>query len=536
MNRTITLIYFALLINVSFAQNGDTLDANSIRAFVNPNGLLFNQNNVAGFEVPKTVPLDSSIATNTIFSHTLWISATDSAGQLYSSAAQDAQTDFSYGPISNSYTSAAYQNKYNRVWKISRTMVQDHLANRHSPGYVIPEVIKNWPGNDLSSGTRRYLAPFIDVDADATYDPETGDYPCFRGDNCIYIIFNDEANGQAFTGGSPMQLEIHAMVYTVNDTVGALNETVFVGYSVRNFSQHNYSDMYFGAKTDFDLGCATDDYIGCDTVSNLYYAYNGDPIDDVLCSSNGYGSNLPIQGCAFLNRPMNHFMHYQNNTSVMGNPNSDLDFSNYLQGKWRDNTNLTFGGTGYGGINTTNFMHPSDPNLMGGWSECAMANMQHNVKGVGSTRIGAFNKQTAYNVDLAFVFDDGYAFCDPITNYTTKLNTVKAYFNGRGFSDTTLFIDCSIVTHIDEIENQQINFNIYPNPTTKAISVDYKSSSGEVAVQIFDLKGNELLGNTLKNLDELENGIGVDGLASGAYLLRIIDYGKVGVRKFVVHK
>jgi len=53
-------------------------------------------------------------------------------------------------------------------------------------------------------------------------------------------------------------------------------------------------------------------------------------------------------------------------------PNQDFEYYNYIQGRWRDGTPATFGGTGFNAMSqdTVRYMFPDDPNVSGGWSMC----------------------------------------------------------------------------------------------------------------------------------------------------------------------
>jgi len=64
---------------------------------------------------------------------------------------------------------------------------------------------------------------------------------------------------------------------------------------------------------------------------------------------------------------MAKFVYYNNDRSPQGNPDGGAEAYNYLKGIWRDNTPMTFGGTGYGGDTPTDFMFPGDPPEY--WSE-----------------------------------------------------------------------------------------------------------------------------------------------------------------------
>src|SRR5205085_6708091 len=59
---------------------------------------------------------------------------------------------------------------------------------------------------------------------------------------------------------------------------------------------------------------------------------------------------------------MSKFVYYNNDFTNIGNPSSAQHYYNYLDGKWKDNSPLVYGGTGYqtAGAPQCNFMFPGD--------------------------------------------------------------------------------------------------------------------------------------------------------------------------------
>ncbi|TAE46270.1 MAG: hypothetical protein EAZ89_20410, partial [Bacteroidetes bacterium] len=142
-----------------------------------------------------------------------------------------------------------------------------------------------------------------------------------------------------------------------------------------------------------------DDYVGCDTLRGLGYAYNADNDDD---GPTGYGANPPSVGVDFFQGPladpndgidndkdgltdepnetisMAKFVYYNNDFSLVGNPEVAQHFYGYLTGFWKDGTpivdNFSNGGdgTGYGASSPgpgTNYMFPGNPCEGIGWTE-----------------------------------------------------------------------------------------------------------------------------------------------------------------------
>ena len=66
-----------------------------------------------------------------------------------------------------------------------------------------------------------------------------------------------------------------------------------------NKSLNTITEMYLTYWADDDLGNAGDDYVGCDTLLNLGYTYNGDNDDET-----GYGTPPPAVGHLIVQPPI----------------------------------------------------------------------------------------------------------------------------------------------------------------------------------------------------------------------------------------
>ncbi|MGL5892510.1 MAG: hypothetical protein ACRC3B_21640, partial [Bacteroidia bacterium] len=381
MRKKLLLSFAAagLFSSAVIAQNANsTLNINQVFADVNSNGDLFWDYMNAGFEVP------AGSGTHTIFADALWIGGFDAGGQLHLGAQTYRQTgnDFFGGPVSSPSTyNSAFDMQWARLWKISRSDINSFLlwyANPSQfPNYTVPQSILSWPGNgDTTLGQAAQLAPYVDLNQNGIYEPSLGEYPCMKGDQMIFGIFNDDRNIHTETGGQKLGVEVHMTVYGFAAPAGTWeSRAVFVNYKLYNRSQQAYSDVYVGRWTDFDIGDYSDDYVGCDVQRGMYYGYNGDA-NDGASSTPGpgtYGANPPAQGVMVLRGPeadaadaidndldgitdesgeycrMNRFMTYNNDFTVTGNPSTDTNFYSYLSSAWLDASPVTYGGNGYGG-------------------------------------------------------------------------------------------------------------------------------------------------------------------------------------------
>jgi hypothetical protein len=394
------------------------LDINNVRTTIMTGGDMWWDLTTAKYEIPKDGNAHS------IFSGALWIGGLDAGGQLKVAGMTYRQTgnDFWPGPLDTTNISIEGSTcvAYDRHWKITRKQVEDFVAYNEDPttvpGYSVPLVIQNWPGNgDASLGQGRYLAPFVDVDGDGIYNWSAGDFPAYDlkgtlgcskfqlfGDQCLWWVFNDKGNVHSETGAASIGLEIHAQAFAFS-TNDEINNMTFYSYKIINRATISLNDTYFGQWTDADLGAFDDDYVGCDVARGLGYTYNGDADDGTspVPSVGTYGANPPAIGMDFFEGPladpgdgidndrdgatdeigeqiiMSKFVYYNNDFSIIGNPENATHFYNYLSGFWKDGSPFTYGGNAYGGSTPCDYMFPgnTDPDFVTPWDEATVGNV-----------------------------------------------------------------------------------------------------------------------------------------------------------------
>ena len=351
---------------------------------------------------------------STIFQHTLWFGGLDTADSLHLAGFRFGQvgTDYWAGPLTTTDGSTSLMGmlRYYHVWNLTRAEIEAFVAHHGEPNYVTPDDILTWPAHGEGDFAAN-LAPFVDVDGDGHYNPEAGDYPAIKGDQCLFFIFNDSYAAHTESSGGQLGLEVHAMVYAYdNPKDEALYNTVFVNYKFFNRSANNYHDVYIGLWNDWDIGYMMDDYVGCDVRRGACYAYNAYPVDG-QGDPEAYGDNPPVQVMTILAGPymdadgrdnpayngdcgalfnsaypadkyayngfgfgngiadderigMTRFLYHNNNSGVNGDPYMAEDYYNYLRGIWKNNTPMLYGGNGLSSGNVVGpecrFMFPGD--------------------------------------------------------------------------------------------------------------------------------------------------------------------------------
>ena len=363
------------------------LDVNNVRTTIlNGGDMWWNLSN-ARYEIPKIQT--GQVSKHSLFSGALWIGGVSNGNlKLAAQTYRQNGNDFYPGPLANG-TAAVSEDKckaYDKIWRVTLREVQDLVATTDVNSYEIPEDISSWPGNgDLAIGESARLAPYYDKNNDSKYDPLDGDYPTLNNgkeeiknipDMMLYMIYNDKGNIHSETQGVPIGIELHtqAFAYSTNDEI---NNMTFYRTTIYNRSSETVDSTVFGQWVDADLGNYSDDYVECDVARNLGICYNGDDNDEGIL---GYGLNPPSVGVTFFEGPrrpdsseigLTKFVYYNNDFSLTGNPSRPEHFWGYLNGRWKDGANITYGGNGRGGTDTASFMFPgnTDPAGRPTWNE-----------------------------------------------------------------------------------------------------------------------------------------------------------------------
>ncbi|NJD21859.1 MAG: hypothetical protein FIA82_04205 [Melioribacter sp.] len=172
------------------------------------------------------------------------------------------------------------------------TEVKDEGKERQT---IFTQYEKDWNEWPASSG-----APFKDVNGNGIYESSIDIPGVPNADQTIWFVTNDLDSIQTkkLFGATTMGIEMQTTVWAYKN-VDPLNNMIFKRYIVINKSKTRFEDMYFGIWSDPDLGGdAGDDLVGCDTLLNLDFCYNGDDSDP------SYGTYIPSVGFCLLQGPV----------------------------------------------------------------------------------------------------------------------------------------------------------------------------------------------------------------------------------------
>ncbi|MEN8928432.1 MAG: T9SS type A sorting domain-containing protein [Flavobacteriales bacterium] len=560
MKTLITLTSFLLCINPTFSQTGQ-LAVNNISVTINPSNVMFQTlapDTNLYFEAIKGSGL------STLFSSALWVGGIRSSDTALCGSQQAYKFNsivntFSTGPLSatigtgtippfyRDYGAATISEtekaKWEKVFCVEKWEIEIFVrffncfqdpscdVSISFPGYTIPNSIINWPAHGVVSlGQDFYLAPFFDYDSDGIYSPSQGDYPCIKGDQYCWFVINDRGDD---TTRTELGLEIHTEVYSFKrDSSNPLSNTIFVGRDIINRSSATYTDFIVAQQTDFDIGCAQDDYIGSMPSLNSYFGYNADQTDD-NCSgnSNPYGINPPAQGVTFLNKSINASVYY-NNTAAPSQLNEIEKAYNSMNGRNRDGTPIYYGAPSSAPpvpTNITKYMFPYlPPSGRAPWNEVSASNPAGDRRMLGSVAPITLTPGQVHEVDIAYVFsrnDSGNL--ESVDKLYRDIQTVQQFY-----TDSIPAFCGSFVLSQKELTLSQNDVALYPNPATHSFKIENETNEiltgsilsidGKLVVSEFEISSN--------------NDIDISRLTSGIYLVRVTNAkNQIVLKKLLKH-
>lgn len=533
------LIFYAGRLHAQAAFNTvEYIDANKIKAATSVHGdMLWDP--VTGSE---SCEFPKGTGNHAGFITTAWMSGYDPSNTLHVSA-QTYRTmgnDLWPGPLDNngqlSYTTSAM---WARIWKINKS---DITAFKNLSSHTVantPAAILEWPGknNPYAKGNTGNtltittdMAPFVDANHDGNYNPIDGDYPDMKGDQMLWWVFSD--NGpkhnnriDSLTNNHPLMIEVHACAYTY--TRGTLlDNVIYYEYTLQNKSSVNYNRFRFALHADLDIGFFGDDAIGFDSSRRLGIAYNGKSFDGNGSGVNEYGYSPPITGITLLHSPGDNsttleptgsFMYFNPDFTIMGVPDCDTQYNNYMRSKFRDGVHLkndftgpTVNTNGRGAGPEANYVYPGDVADNNQWSFCSSSNVPTDVRFVLATNDYNFNAGTTAKVDFALVIADtsSHNTCPGLTYDGIRKVSDTAWANYR-------YIPPTNIATTNPAPRQLLH--LYPNPVQNTLYIDDNDAPQDAVVSVYDITGN----NIILPVSTQSRGIVVNtqSLAPGTYQL-----------------
>lgn len=482
-----------------------------------------------------------------LFAGALWLGAmVDNNVHLAAQTYRQNGNDYFPGPINKGYPASreASAKQYSRFWKIEKKTIEQFKADfARGQGFTIPEPILSWPAHgDTSIGQSKNMAPFIDVNNDGRYNPYNGDYPDIKGDMSVFWVMNDANNIHSETGSIPLGFEIHGMAYSyvctdiqTGNENEAVNNTVFLQYRIVNRSDRNYAGVKPALWIDIDNGNYNDDYVGCNPKVGYAYGYNGDAFDE---GGLGYGAFPP--GTAVLpmgndstRSSLSNFHYYNNDFDLSGNPSRPEHYWNYLNSKFKDGWQVTYGGNGRneGSTDYTSFMYPGkdDPNGRAEWSESSVFNQPGDRRFVACAAPFNLDINADTTITYAIIYsrsNDSAAYPNPILN-KLEHDVVKV----KGWFARNEFPNCSKVTSglNDHKKAGEMGLNLFPNPAGNKLTIQHDNRS-VTSLKVYDLSGK--LVRSMDHVQQTET-LDISDVKPGFYIIKVEAGGAAKSIKFI---
>lgn len=406
------------------------LNANHIRASFFPRGNKFNTGNTGGF----IVPFSGGSGPSTIFASSPWIGGFDDAGNFkgaFETYGDAGGQDFGIGPLESIGIPFpdSVCSRFDTAWTVTSDEIY-HTLNDYYEDFIVDDTISSifgWPakgnkyfkrfnGFDLPDSTR-YWAPFRDMNGNGKYDPDKGEHPDLNPastsdvppDQLLWMVFNDVIHLSATNDTRPIRVEIQLAAFAYNcEDNEVLNNTIFNRYTLINRAVVPVDSLFFGMWSDYNLGCAEDDFVGSDSSRNSEFVYNADPIDgdsNNQCIDNTAPYQLsspPAQSMTWLSHPMYAFIQVP-----LPDTFSPLSRYRMLNGQWPDGTVIRPSGDGYHqnpGLPSTRYLFNGDPRETTSWAANHVMDTGSDVQTLSSISLGRINPGGRVSVEMAYTF------------------------------------------------------------------------------------------------------------------------------------
>ena len=403
-------------------------------------------------------------------------------------------------------------------------------------------------------------AKFYDGNGDGIYKPvdknyngiwdKNEDMPFILGDETVYCVYNDgmPANLRRWNS-QPQGIEIRQTMFVSN--LNDFQNVVFINYSINNtgFISNIIDSVYFGFFSDPDIGNASNDITGCDTLLNSIFAYSDTtqeiPFwpDDIppalfttllqgpIVQTNNNSDTAAVKEGILLGEQ--RFVAAKNlnisaSISFVGgdpqiiDPNTIQKVRNYLKGLNAfgdriDPCNWLYGQV-MGGVNCNDinplFWYSGDPVLKNGWI-CKLKTDARSLLSVGPFQL---EKDKPQNITAAFVLGRG---SDNINSIAAARHIVSEVIQEYKSNFSSLTYQPG--NQVYPVVSYEL-YNNYPNPFNPTTTIRYElPKDGVVTIDIFNILGQKVktLLNEFKKADRYEVVFNAKGLASGVYIYRM---------------
>jgi hypothetical protein len=449
-------------------------------------------------------------------------------------------------------------------------------------------------GASFYDGNNDGLYNPIDLNSNGLWDSNE-DKPDILGDRTAWCVYNDgvPASQRRYNDVNPQGIEIYQTVFaydSLNTLYPELKNTIFVRYRIKNTGTvaSVLDSVIFSLWSDHDIGDASDDPIGSDTLLNSVYGYNDgndmeygenppsfylsflqfphtyvagetfidlnengfydDGIDTAIDTAYSYlGSELGIK---ILPGAKNVYMAtssgYMNSDWITGDAQNKNELRNYLMAKLRSGEILNpcnwvytsiFGNANCSEINPYYWVS-GDPRIPYGWIWTQNGDMRM----LGNSAKFRLIENETVDIIAAYTCARGTDALNSITITKNKVNYARGHY-ATNFSQVPVNVENELNAEIPE---SYMLFQNYPNPFNPSTTIKFKipnvTLSGvegsRVQLKVYDVLGNEVatLVNEHKPAGMYNVQFTMNNSASGIYFYKLQAGSFVQTKKMLLLK
>ncbi|MFZ1321025.1 MAG: hypothetical protein WAT71_05670 [Ignavibacteria bacterium] len=439
------------------------MDANRIVTYYRNNGS-FNRDPIsgnAGFLWPKG---ETKFAR---YSSGMWIGAIVGNDTLMCIA----EYDYEYLPgyVDNNGNPQGKDDPHYRIYKINKG---DSLSNDYL----------NWPSDQ------------------GAYTDQNGK-PVIIGDQTMFYSYTDgypEAHNNNAGSTAPLKAQILQTNWAFKQKAGFLDDVIFTEYRIINRGDLPWTKCFISHWTDDDIGVATDDAVGCDTLLDLGFTYNfsgNDPNYGMAPPAVGFlylrggiiesqgdtlkyfsppGSNNLILKPGYKFSGMSSFNMYTGGNPTVGDPSNYREAYLNMHGIRRNGTPWINPQTNQ----ITKFAFSGDPASQTGWNETDQGDRRF-MQTTGPLTVNPGDTQI---VVVAQIIARGNSNLNSMIKLKQLTRSVKSFFNDN--------FDVSLTSPLPSVKNYSPgDGKIYLswNDSCERVSFSNKLSGGTYKFQGYNI-------------------------------------------------
>ncbi|QQS37301.1 MAG: T9SS type A sorting domain-containing protein [Ignavibacteriales bacterium] len=465
---------------------------------------------------------------------------------------------------------SAYNTSY-QPGKILSTGLADDPSTQHYRVYKINKQWESYPyGSEREKLEKDFIewpvedgAPFYDSNNDGRFEKGI-DEPLFYGDEQLWFVANDLFAAQTIysTGTFPAGVEMQVLIYAFK-YAGLFENTLIKVYRLINKGGRTLDSLYIGYFAEAVLGDPNDNFAGCDTILNLGYFYNANPVDTLYSQPPAVGYKLlqgpmvvgsDIDSAKFNDWWMKGFKNLDINSFIASFPEYSFHGNGWLNNPLKGRVEI---GAMFAGVELflqskghfwdgskfndpltgepTNFILCGDPVLQTGWYEGTgwpngpLPGRRALYMSAGPINFAPGDTQeVAYAIHVA----QGNDNIDAIDRLKRNAKNIQYFYDHYSPQKSNTNFKPPLPEYYHLSQN-------YPNPFNPVTVIDYSLPvKGQVSLRVYDILGNEIkvIVNELQEAGDYRVQFNSDGLSSGVYFYSINSNEFLRTKKMMVIK